>query len=207
MLLYCLGKSVHTSKPDLKPKTKTSPSTTTSRDSMKEAIDKKKKEIEEYQEQQDLDDSEYIESVLVHEEYVEPVREDEPIHDDYNFETVEPTHLTQETETDMPDRPNEPGSPVLDSEIRQKLLNMSQSLDSTQLGEVLGYLDLKLLLRGFAKAVLKHIHFSKGYLFLLDLKVTESQQNELNFTYNLDPSLKMIFKKKTESEEEKVRLI
>ena len=78
------------------------------------------------------------------------------------------------------------GSPMLDKTTKEKLLNLGQSLDSKQLADALGYIDLRLLLRSFAKAVHKHITFSKGYLFLDDLKMMQSQQENLQFTYNLE---------------------
>lgn len=57
-------------------------------------------------------------------------------------------------------------SPMLDKTTKDKLINMGQSLDSKQLTQALGFIDLKVLLRCFAKAVMKHINYSQGYLFV-----------------------------------------
>jgi hypothetical protein len=70
---------------------------------------------------------------------------------------------------------NKKSSPVLDKETREKLINFGHSLDSKQLADALGYIDLRYLLRLFAKAINKHIEFSKGYLFMDDLKMEESR--------------------------------
>jgi hypothetical protein len=70
---------------------------------------------------------------------------------------------------------NKKSSPVLDKETREKLINFGHSLDSKQLADALGYIDLRYLLRLFSKAINKHIEFSKGYLFMDDLKMDESR--------------------------------
>lgn len=114
-------------------------------------------------------------------------KEEDAIKDDYNFDGLKQdiwvnTDLTQENLHDDEDdndfddyHEDKRSSPVLDKESREKLINFGHSLDSKQLADALGYIDLRYLLRWFAKAVNKHIEFSKGYLFMDDLKMEESR--------------------------------
>jgi hypothetical protein len=48
--------------------------------------------------------------------------------------------------------------------------NLGQSLDSKKVTSALGYLDLKQICFCLARALNRHIEFSRGYLFLDDLK-------------------------------------
>jgi len=50
----------------------------------------------------------------------------------------------------------------------------------------MGFIDLRMLLKWYAKAISKHINFSEGYLFVKDKVNSASLQNErLQFTYDL----------------------
>ena len=116
---------------------------------------------------------------------------EEWIDDDYNF-NPEIKELPK----------SNPDSPMLDKTTKDKLLHLGLSYDSKQLADALGFIDLRLLLRCFAKAVLKHITFSKGYLFHDDLKMMQSQQENLQFTYNLGKNMKIDLNKKDATKEE-----
>ena len=104
---------------------------------------------------------------------------------------------TQQTETETEKEEDninteKSDSPILDKTTKLKLLNLGQSLDSKQLTDALGYIDLRLLLRCFAKAVMRHIKYSQGYLFSEDLKMAQSQQEELSFTYGQEQNMKIV---------------
>jgi hypothetical protein len=58
---------------------------------------------------------------------------------------------------------------MLDKDEKSKAINLGQSLDSKKITSALGYLDLKQICFCLAKALNKHIDFSKGYLYLDDL--------------------------------------
>ena len=76
--------------------------------------------------------------------------EEEEIKDDYNFENVEAAEVPENTTTENETPPVEekaPRSPMLDPKMREKLLNLGESLDSKQLADALGYIDLRFLLR------------------------------------------------------------
>lgn len=50
----------------------------------------------------------------------------------------------------------------------------------------MGFIDLRMLLKWYAKAISKHIEFSKGYLFLTDkVKSATFQKERMQFTYDL----------------------
>jgi len=65
--------------------------------------------------------------------------------------------------------------------------------------DAIGYLDLRQILKAFAKAIMKHIDFSKGLYFTEDLKrLNELMEAEgfeasdnLDFSYNLDSNMKI----------------
>ena len=60
------------------------------------------------------------------------------------------------------------------------------------LTDALGFVDVRLLLKLFAKAVSKHVDFSRGYLFLEDMKKSATLRKEgLKFTYNLNKNMKI----------------
>lgn len=83
-------------------------------------------------------------------------------------------------------------SPLLDQTTREKLINLGQSLDSKQFTDALGFIDLRLMLKWFAKAISKHVDFSRGYLFLEDMKKSATLRKEgLKFTYNLNKNMKI----------------
>jgi len=119
-------------------------------------------------------------------------QEDEII-DNYDFDAIkdQKPEKIEEKET---------SSPLLDKSTKEKLINLGQSLDSKQLADALGYIDLRLLLKCFSKAVMKHINYSRGYLFLEDLKMAQSQQDELNFTYGLQQNMKININKREKEE-------
>lgn len=52
---------------------------------------------------------------------------------------------------------------MLDQKEKAQALNLGQSLDSKKVSSALGYLDLKQICFCLAKAINKHIEFSKGY--------------------------------------------
>lgn len=61
-------------------------------------------------------------------------------------------------------------SPLLSAEEKNLAWNLGQSMDSKKVTSALGYLDLKQICYCLAKAINKHIEFSKGFYFLDDLK-------------------------------------
>jgi hypothetical protein len=63
-----------------------------------------------------------------------------------------------------------PQSPMLDRTTKEKLKQLGQSLDSKQINQAIGSIDMRRLCKCFAKAICKHIEFSEGFLFLEDLK-------------------------------------
>ena len=83
------------------------------------------------------------------------------------------------------------GSPLLDQTTKIKLLRIGQSLDSKLISEALGFIDIRMLLKCFAKAVSRHIDFSKGYLFFEDMKKYSTMKDKMKFTYNLNKNMKI----------------
>lgn len=63
-----------------------------------------------------------------------------------------------------------PESPMIDKKTKEKLKTLGQSLDSKQINQAIGNIDMRRLCKCFAKAICKHISFSEGFLFLDDLK-------------------------------------
>lgn len=64
-----------------------------------------------------------------------------------------------------------PPSPMIDKSTKDKLKQLGQSLDSKQINQAIGSIDMRRLWKWFAKAISKHIEFSEGFLFLEDLKM------------------------------------
>lgn len=58
----------------------------------------------------------------------------------------------------------------------------------------LGYLDLKQICFCLAQGLNKHIQFSKGHLFLEELKAKKDEVDQVDFSYNLG-ELKIDFEK------------
>lgn len=83
------------------------------------------------------------------------------------------------------------GSPLLDLTTKMKLLGLGQSLDSKQVSDALGFIDIRMLLKCFAKAVSRHIDFSKGYLIFEDMKKYSSMKDKMKFTYNQNKNMKI----------------
>lgn len=101
-------------------------------------------------------------------------------------------------------------SPILDQTTREKLINLGQSLDSKQFTDALGFIDLRLLLKCFAKAISKHVDFSRGYLFLEDMKKSATLKKDgLKFTYNLGKNMKIdmnrLKKKACKNKQDKIK--
>ena len=110
--------------------------------------------------------------------------------------------LVEEEEQKPVEQPKKKWSPMLDKDEKKKAMDLGQSLDSKQVTSALGYLDLKQICYCLAKALNKHIEFSKGHLFLDDLKKSESNPVNLEFSYKLDPKMKIdIDKAKLRKEE------
>lgn len=80
-------------------------------------------------------------------------------------------------------------SPLLDKNEKETAWNLGQSLDSKKLNSALGYLDLKQICFCLAQGLNKHIQFSKGHLFLNDLK--NNKVDEVEFSYDLGKDLKI----------------
>ena len=55
----------------------------------------------------------------------------------------------------------------------------------------MGYLDLKQICFCLAQALNKHIQFSKGHLFLNDLKNKKAAPEEVEFSYNLGKNMQI----------------
>ena len=95
--------------------------------------------------------------------------------------------------------PQKVDSPLLDEKTKQKLHNLGQSFDSKRMTDALSQLDLKMIIRCLSQALMKHIEFSRGFLFLSDLqdylKYLEEQGEEadpkLEFSYDLRDNLKV----------------
>lgn len=117
-----------------------------------------------------------------------PMEDDKPEQNDSGCSVLQPD-VTQ----------IKPPSPMLDKTTKTKLLNLGQSLDSKKMHDAIGYLDLRQILKAFAKAIMKHIDFSKGLYFTEDLKrLNELMEAEgfeasdnLDFSYNLDSNMKI----------------
>ena len=89
-----------------------------------------------------------------------------------------------------------PQSPMLDQTTKEKLINLGKSLDSKQFTDAIGFIDLRMLLKWFAKAISRHLDFSRGYLFLEDMKKSATLRKEgLKFTYNLHKNMKIDMKR------------
>lgn len=100
-----------------------------------------------------------------------------------------PFDLTSEVGLETKSEQND--SPMLDQATKDKLLHLGQSLDSKQFSDALGFIDLRKLLKCFAKAVSRHVDFSKGYLFLEDMRKSATFKNKLKFTYNQNKEMKI----------------
>ena len=117
-------------------------------------------------------------------------------------------------------RPYEPKperklSPMLDPGEKEYCLNLGQSMNSKKVTSALGYLDLKQICYCLAQALNKHIQFSKGEIFLDDLKQrtkmeAENSQvgNDIEFSYNLKADMKIDVEatKKKLADKEKMKL-
>jgi len=88
---------------------------------------------------------------------------------------------------------------MLDKTTKSKLINLGQSLDSKKMHDAIAYIDLRQLCKGFSKAIMRHVDFSKGLYFQEDLKkLNELMEAEgfdgsarLDFSYNLDANMKI----------------
>ena len=58
------------------------------------------------------------------------------------------------------------------------------------------FVDLKVMCKCLARAIKKHLEFSKGFLFLEDL---QKEQDELKFSYKFNKNLKLEEKKSPRS--------
>ena len=88
-------------------------------------------------------------------------------------------------------------------------------MNSKKVTSALGYLDLKQICYCLAQALNKHIQFSKGEIFLDDLKQrtkmeAENSQvgNDIEFSYNLKADMKIDVEatKKKLADKEKMKL-
>ena len=84
-------------------------------------------------------------------------------------------------------------SPLLEAGERDKVFNLGQSLDSKKVTSALGYLDLKQICYCLARALSRHIEFSRGQFFLDDMakKQTDKEVENIEFSYNLGDKLKI----------------
>ena len=88
---------------------------------------------------------------------------------------------------------------MLDPMEKQYAMNLGQSMDSKKVTSALGYLDLKQICYCLAQALNKHIKFSRGNLFLDDLKQQikldkdskEMDGNIIDFSYKIKEPLKI----------------
>ena len=70
--------------------------------------------------------------------------------------------------------------------------NTGYSLNSKQVTEALGFVDMKQICYCLANALMKHIEFCRGFYFLVDLqKSLVSPQDDLEFSYKLGNHLKI----------------
>jgi len=74
------------------------------------------------------------------------------------------------------------------------------------MSDAIAYIDLRQLCKSFAKAIMRHIQFSKGLYFIEDLKkLNELMEAEgfetsgkLDFSYNLEANMKISLEKMNE---------
>ena len=73
-------------------------------------------------------------------------------------------------------------SPLISPKEKEEALDFGASFGSKKVNMAPGYLSLDMMSRCLAKAIMKHLEYSKGiYLFIDDLKKEEA---DLDFTYN-----------------------
>jgi len=104
-----------------------------------------------------------------------------------------------------------PPSPMIDKKTKDKLKQLGQSLDSKQISQAIGNIDMRRLWKCFSKAICKHIEFSEGFLFLEDLKSVTNQiyaehgipEESINFSYGQGKELKISMQGKKIGKEEK----
>ena len=85
-------------------------------------------------------------------------------------------------------------------------MNLGQSLNSRQISDAIGFVDMRSLLKAFAKAIARHIDFSKGLYFTEDLKrlndMMEAEgfevSGKLDFSYNFEANMKIDYANMTE---------
>lgn len=98
-------------------------------------------------------------------------------------------------------------SPLLAASEKQAAWELGQSLDSKKVTSALGYLDLKQICYCLARALARHIEFSRGHFFLDDLKVmrkqNETKVENLDFSYNLGKDLKIDIEEAKKKQKEK----
>ena len=86
-------------------------------------------------------------------------------------------------------------SPLLEAKEKDAAWNLGQSLDSKKVTSALGYLDLKQICYCLARALSRHIEFSRGQFFLDDLKILKEKKlmeiDNVEFSYNLGAELKI----------------
>lgn len=94
-----------------------------------------------------------------------------------NISNTEYQKQAYEVSEEAERKPEKKWSPMLEKDEKEKAINLGQSLDSKKVTSALGYLDLKQICFCLAKALNKHLDFSKGQMFLDDLqRIEDSEQ-------------------------------
>jgi hypothetical protein len=63
-----------------------------------------------------------------------------------------------------------PWSSLIDRAERDKMWNTGYSLNAKKVTETLGFVDMKQICYCLAHAIMRHIEFSRGFYFLVDLQ-------------------------------------
>ena len=80
-------------------------------------------------------------------------------------------------------------SPLLNKDEKKEALDFGASFGSKKVNMAPGYLNLDVMCRSLAKAIMKHLEYSKGkYLFVDELK---KNSDDMEFTYNFKKELKL----------------
>lgn len=110
-----------------------------------------------------------------------------------NISNTEYQKQAYEVSEEAERKPEKKWSPMLEKDEKEKAINLGQSLDSKKVTSALGYLDLKQICFCLAKALNKHLDFSKGQMFLDDLQRIEDseQQKAFEFSYKLGADMRI----------------
>ena len=98
-------------------------------------------------------------------------------------------HLKKRTSHKIEEVLEQSSSPLLDKEEKYWAVNYGFSLDSKKVNEAIGLLDIELIWKWIAHAILKHIDFSRGELLIDDL--VEEDEDIPQFSYEFENWLRI----------------